>query len=218
MQLLSQCGEDDAIVNEKLGLQESEFWFKSTSHLFSHLVIYSLVLTRTNSKKKQSNEHQPDWQWESTYARQEEGVRRREGGYSGGWWRSLQHRSAESARARAPPQTTAAGLPLQLRRKTSHRKHTCTAGQSATSQRPQTKKTRQRGGEGKSDQIHTEKEARRTGLLFSQTDRTSRGARGSSRFYFWSPFNNLSSGSCWSAEHNFAFLKSFDMQVCFFFH
>lgn len=35
------------------------------------------------------------------------------------------------------------------------------------------------------------------------------GARGSSRFYFWSPFNNLSPGSCWSAEHNFAFLKVF---------
>ncbi|KAF3841364.1 hypothetical protein F7725_007226, partial [Dissostichus mawsoni] len=43
----------------------------------------------------------------------------REGGYSGGF--SLQHRSAENTRSEATPQTTAAGLPLQLQGETSHR-------------------------------------------------------------------------------------------------
>lgn len=86
-----------------------------------HTLLFTRSCYRATLRKKRSNEHQPDWQQESTYARQEEGVQRREGGYSGGWWRSLQYRSAESARARAPPQTTAAGLPLQLRKKTSHR-------------------------------------------------------------------------------------------------
>lgn len=45
-------------------------------------------------------------------------------------------------------------------------KHTCTAGESATSQRPRTKKTRQRRWEGKSDQIHTEKEVRKNWTAF----------------------------------------------------
>lgn len=216
-QLLSQRGEDDAIVNEKLGLQESEFWFKSVSHLFSHLAVYPLVLSRNSEKEAE--------QWASARLTARKHICKTGGGSAeeGGrvqWWLvalsavqicwECQSKSSSTDHSRRAP--TAA------QKENLTQKHTCTAGESATSQRPRTKKTRQRRWEGKSDQIHTEKEVRKnwTAFFLRRTELPG-GARGSSRFYFWSPFNNLSPGSCRSAEHNFAFFKSFDMQVWIFF-
>lgn len=116
----------------------------------------------------------------------------------------------------APPQTTAAGLPLQLRGKPHTEIYIYTGRQSATSQDHETEdKTKRRRGKEPSDKYG--EEVRRTGhgpllFFFGRTELPEIFT-----LYFWRPFNNLPSASCWSVEHDFAFLKVLDTDLCFYF-
>lgn len=133
-----------------------------------------------------------------------------EGGQAQGWLQALSAvQICWERQSRAPPQTTAAGLPLQFRGKP----HTeiYTGGETATSQRRGQDEEEEK--EKRSEKYREEvKRSRRGSLLFLGW----KELPGHTALYFRIPFNNLPSASFWSVEHNFAFVKVWPTCLDFF--
>ena len=131
--------------------------------------------------------------------------RRREhrGGRAGTRWLLSAVPICWEHQSRAPPQTTAAGHALQLRGKPHIEIYA--GGETATSQdRRQDKEEEKRWWE------------KLAIFCFFLEEQNFQGKR-LFTFYFWSPFNNLSSASFWSVKHNFAFVKVWHTGLNFYF-
>lgn len=116
--------------------------------------------------------------------------------YSGGCWRSLQHRAAGEHELLHRPQPQ--GLPLQLGGNNLTQKDLLTGGDGATSQEQRGKGSREKKEEEKQPDTNRGEK----GLFFFLAKQN---FQKSSRFYFWNPFNNLSSASWCFVEHDFFF-------------
>ena len=180
---------------------DPNFFFFAKSHFFVSWTMQLCRISREGEKKFL----QTDWECGQTNIRQEEGLEKRGGGYSAGCWRSLQYRSAESARAEFPHRPYRR-TPTAVQRKSSRRGIGEQEEETDTSQDRKTEgMTKRRGRKEWSE----EQEKRRRGELddvyCSFLDNQNFQGTGLCTCYFWSPFNNSSLDTFWSVKQNLAF-------------